>query len=204
MSKLTRRSFLERTLLSATAGLAAANITSRVRGDEPAVAPTRRPSANERVSHAVIGLHGRGVEHINSFSDDQSVDIVAICDVDTAQFSKIQQKLKDRGRPPAKEYQDLRKLLDDTSVQSVSIATPNHWHTLAAIWAMQAGKDVYVEKPVSHNVSEGRRLEQARLKYGRVCQAGTQSRSSRAIREAIDYIHQGKLGKVLLAPRPML
>ncbi len=81
----------------------------------------------------------------------------------------------------------------------MSIATPNHWHALAAIWAMQAGKDVYVEKPVSHNVSEGRRIVEAARKYNKICQTGTQSRSTKGMREAIDYIHSGKIGEVKVA-----
>jgi predicted dehydrogenase len=199
MSKLTRRSFLEQTLLTAAAGLAAAGVTSRSGADEAPKAPVAVPSGDERVRHAVIGLNGRGQTHIEAFSDDRSCDIVAICDVDTSMFAKSQQNLKNRGRPAAREYQDIRKLLDDKDIQSVSIATPNHWHTLAAIWAMQAGKHVYVEKPVSHNVSEGRRLEQARVKYGLVCQAGTQSRSIKAVRDAIQFVHDGNLGKVVLS-----
>jgi len=200
MSKMTRRSFLEQTLLTAAAGLAAAGSVPFVEGDAtPAPASPGRGSANERVGIAVIGLHNRGLTHIESFVSDESVDIVALCDVDEDLFAKAQQLLKDHGRDPAKQYQDIRKLLEDKDVDAVSIATPNHWHTLAGIWAMQAGKDVYVEKPVSHNVSEGRRLEQARLKYGRVCQAGTQSRSNRAVREAIQFIADGKIGKVLLS-----
>src|SRR5439155_16642572 len=121
------------------------------------------------------------------------------CDVDESTFAHAQRRLKDNGRPEAKTYQDLRKLLEDKTVHAVSIATPNHWHALAGVWAMQAGKDVYVEKPVCHNLSEGRRLEEARVKYGRVCQAGTQARSSAAHREAIQYIQDGHVGRVVLA-----
>src|SRR6185295_7835336 len=91
------------------------------------------------------------------------------------------------------------KLLEDKSIDAVSIATPNHWHALAAIWAMQAGKDVYVEKPVSHNVSEGRRIVQVARKTGRICQGGTQNRSNGALAEAVDYMRDGKLGEVKLA-----
>jgi predicted dehydrogenase len=199
MSKITRRSFLEQTLLTAGAGLAAARLLPAARADAPTPAPSGRRSADERVSVAVIGLHARGLSHVTAYAEDQSVDVVALCDVDEAQFTKPQQLLKDHGRTPAKQYQDIRKLLEDKDIQAVSIATPNHWHALAGIWAMQAGKDVYVEKPVGHNVSEGRRLEQARIKYGRVCAAGTQSRSNRAVREAIQFIADGKIGKVLLS-----
>src|SRR5262249_25465490 len=93
----------------------------------------------------------------------------------------------------------LRKVLDDKEIDAVSIATPNHWHALAAIWAMQAGKDVYVEKPVSHNISEGRRIVETARKYNKICQTGTQSRSTAGMQESIAYLHSGKLGKVTLA-----
>ena len=93
----------------------------------------------------------------------------------------------------------MREALDDPAVDVVSIATPHHWHSLAAIWAMQAGKDVYVEKPVSHNVSEGRRCVEAARKYNRICQTGTQCRSMPGMREAMQYLHDGKMGDVKLA-----
>ena len=105
---------------------------------------------------------------------------------------------KQQGTAP-KAIQDLRRILDDRSVDAVFIATPNHWHALAAIWAMQAGKDVYVEKPVSHNLSEGRRIVQAARRTGRICQGGTQNRSNGALAAAIDYLRQGRLGEVRLA-----
>ena len=101
-------------------------------------------------------------------------------------------------------------MLEDKSIDIISIATPNHWHALAAIWAMQAGKDVYVEKPVSHNVWEGRQIVEAARKYNKICQTGTQSRSNAGMREAIEFVHSGKLGKVSLArglcykPRPTI
>src|SRR5579859_1791593 len=89
--------------------------------------------------------------------------------------------------------------MEDKTIDIVSIATPNHWHALAAIWALQNGKDVYVEKPVSHNVSEGRRIVEAARKYNKICQAGTQSRSGTGLREAMKYLHDGKMGKVTVA-----
>ncbi len=94
---------------------------------------------------------------------------------------------------------DVRKLLDDKSIHAVSIATPNHWHSLGAIWAVQAGKDVYVEKPVSHNVLEGRRLVQAARKHNRIVQTGTQSRSNPGMRAAMEFIHSGGIGEVSVA-----
>ena len=207
MADLSRRSFLEHTLMTAAAGLAAASVaqgaaSSQAPGDGSAQAKpetTETTPKADRTRIAVIGLHGRGLAHLDGYVGDSRVEIVGLCDVDTSQFKKAQDKLAEKGRPVAKTYQDIRQLLEDKDVQAVSIATPNHWHALAGVWAMQAGKDVYVEKPVSHNVSEGRRLEEARAKYDRVCQAGTQSRSNKATAEAIKYIHDGNIGKVSLA-----
>ncbi len=200
MNHPTRRSFLEHTLAVAAAGFAAHRASA---ADDPPhaapPAPPRRGSPNGRIGMAVIGLHGRGLTHVDEWTYDDDLDIVALCDVDPSTFGKAQDTLRNRSRPASRQYQDIRKLLEDKDVHAVSIATPNHWHSLAALWAMQAGKDVYVEKPVSHNVSEGRRLEQARVKYNRVCQAGTQSRSLKSVQSAIQFIHSGGIGKVLLA-----
>src|SRR4030095_11760605 len=113
--------------------------------------------------------------------------------------AELAAELVAKNRPQPKAVQDLRRVFDDKSVDAVFVATPNHWHALAAIWAMQAGKDVYVEKPVSHNVSEGRRIVQVARKHGCICQGGTQNRSNGALAEAIKYIHDGKLGEVKLA-----
>src|SRR5205814_4501658 len=114
------------------------------------------------------------------------VRVVALCDVDQEVLDHEAEKFKDRGEPITR-YRDVRKLLDSGSIDAISIATPNHWHSLIAIWACQAGKDVYVEKPVSHNVWEGRQLVNASRKYNRIVQAGTQDRSSHGIREAIAW-----------------
>src|SRR5436190_7124342 len=199
MSALTRRSFLEHTLVASAAGLMAAHVRAQDRDGKPSAEARGGPAPADRVGVAVIGLHGRGMEHIGAYAADPSAEVVALCDVDETTFAKAQDRLKERDRPEARTYRDLRKLLEDPRVQAVSIATPNHWHALASVWAMQAGKDVYVEKPVSHNLAEGRRMEQARVKYGRVCQAGTQARSSPAHRAAIQYIRDGHIGAVLLA-----
>ena len=200
MSEITRRSFLEHTLFTAAAGLAAAKTALGADAPKSDSASTEtRVAPTPKVKLAVIGLNGRGMAHLESFVGDDRVEIVALCDVYERTFAKAQQKLADNGRKAARTYQDIRKLLEDKDVQAVSIATPNHWHTLAGVWAMQAGRDVYVEKPVSHNVSEGRRLEQARVKYNRICQAGLQSRSTTACQQAVKYIRDGHIGKVLLA-----
>jgi predicted dehydrogenase len=208
MADLTRRSFLEHTLYTAAAGLAVAQsargATDKDKDNDtdqpkPATQGSRKTSPNERIGIAVIGLHGRGQDHIDAYTYDDRVEIVAVCDVDEHQFGKSQAKLQERGRRNAKTYQDIRKLLEDKDVQAVSIATPNHWHALAGIWAMQSGRDAYVEKPASHEVLEGKRLEEARVKYNRICQVGTQSRSTTACQNAIKHIHDGKIGKVVLS-----
>jgi predicted dehydrogenase len=199
MPALTRRSFLEHTLVASAAGLAAAQARAQQRDGKPAAEAAGGAAPADRVGIAVVGLHGRGMEHIGAYAANGGAEVVALCDVDESTFARAQNALKERDRPEARTYTDLRKLLEDRRVQAVSVAAPNHWHALASVWAMQAGKDVYVEKPVSHNVAEGRRMEQARVKYGRVCQAGTQARSSPAHREAIEYIRDGHIGAVLLA-----
>jgi predicted dehydrogenase len=141
----------------------------------------------------------RGKQHAQELARLEDCEIAFVCDPDPSRSAEVAALLVDRGRPAPRAVQDLRAVLDDRSVNVVFVATPNHWHALAAIWAMQAGKDVYVEKPVSHNVSEGRRIVQVARKLGRICQAGTQNRSNAAWIEAIQYIRDGKLGRVDLA-----
>lgn len=187
MSRLSRRVFLRESLL-ATAAAAAG--TSAVLAAESTAPQSKSP--NERLSVAVIGVRGRGGDHARAFDVREDCAVTHICDAD----SDVGQSVAARFKSKPKFVQDMRRIFDDPSVDIVSIATPNHWHSLAAIWAMQAGKDVYVEKPVSHNVSEGRRMVQAARKYNRICQGGTQHRSTGANREATEYVKAGKLGPV--------
>ena len=156
---------------------------------------------NERLGVAVIGVKGRGNEHLNAYgaTDKYNIEVVAICDTDRDWgMKRVEETAKRQGRAP-KYVQDLRQVFDDPAVDVVSIATPNHWHALAAIWAIQAGKDVYVEKPVSHNVSEGRRIVEAARKHQKICQTGTQCRSMPGTIEAIEYVRGGKIGEVKVA-----
>ena len=157
--------------------------------------PERVFGANDRVRVAVCGLHGRGKDHIDGFSRVPNVEIAALCDVDENVLRKRLGEVS--GKPQI--YVDIRKLLEDKSIDAISIATPNHWHSLMAIWACQAGKDVYVEKPCSHNLWEGGQLVHAAEKYNRIVQHGTQSRSAPAMQEAIKGLHEGVLGEVYLA-----
>jgi len=155
--------------------------------------------ANDRVRVAVCGLHGRGKDHLGGLSRLPNVQIAALCDVDENVLKQRVAGMDGRGLPKPQTFTDVRKLLEDKSIDAISIATPNHWHSLMAIWACQAGKDVYVEKPCSHNLWEGRQLVRAAKKYNRMVQHGTQIRSSPAVREGIQKIQQGLIGEVYLA-----
>ncbi len=165
-----------------------------------AIATQSRPilGANDRVNIAVVGIGGRGTDHLNEYGRLEC-HIDAICDVNqAAQERGVALVKRAKGHEP-KVYSDMRKLFEDKDVHAVSIATPNHWHTLAAIWAMQAGKDVYVEKPVSHNIFEGRQLKAAARKYNRMVQAGTQSRSMPHQMEVAKMLREGAIGKIYMA-----
>ena len=195
MAHLSRRDFLEQSMWTA-ASLAAAPLLVRT-----AAAADKAASPNNVLRVAVVGLNGRGQSHLDGFiSLKQDCEVVAVCDADQEVLQKKGVDVVDKrtGKKPT-AYLDLRKLLDDKNIDVVSIATPNHWHALGAIWSMQAGKDVYVEKPVSHNVTEGRRIVDTARKHGKICQTGTQSRSAVGTQEAMQFLHSGKIGKVTLA-----
>ena len=149
--------------------------------------------ANSDVRVAVVGFNGRGGNHIDGFRALKGVRLTALCDADHKVLGNAMNKPGSESITP---YTDIRRLLENKDIDVVSIATPNHWHALASIWAIQAGKDVYVEKPVSHNVWEGRKIVEAARKYGKIVQTGTQSRSQPATKEAIKFIQSGGLGKV--------
>jgi predicted dehydrogenase len=196
MAGFTRRQFLEDSVLAAM--VAAALPAGRLwAAQKKKLRPKDRPG--ELLHVAIVGAGGRGGEHISQFLDNPHTEITYIVDAD----EKIGQRraesvAKRQGRAP-KVVRDMRVAFDDPSVNIVSTATPNHWHALCAIWAMQAGKDVYVEKPVCHNLSEGRRTVQTARKHHRICQAGTQCRSMQGTCDAIEYIRAGKIGAVKLA-----
>ena len=154
--------------------------------------------ASDRVRVAIVGLRGAGAEHIRRFGALPNVEIVALCDIDDSVMREQIQLAQKLGFRP-KTYIDIRKLLEDKSIDAVSIATQNHWHSLMAIWACQAGKDVYVEKPCSHNLWEGRQLVRAAAKYDRIVQHGTQYRSNRTVMQAVKEMRSGLLGDVYLS-----
>jgi predicted dehydrogenase len=183
MSKLTRRDFMKSTM-AAGAAMAMLSPNSRVLG------------ANERLRVAVIGTGGQGWGHMRYFSDIEGVEVVAICDADRAHIEDRAKRLeKITGKKP-KTCLDMREIFDDKSIDAITSATPNFWHSLLTIWACQAGKDVYIEKPVSHNIWEGRKMVEAARKYDRIVQTGTQKRSSEAHKAAYKWIREGKLGDV--------
>ena len=164
-----------------------------------AIRSSALPSPNDTVRVACVGVHGQGQSHIQAYGRMPNVEIAAICDVDE---SVLQQRLRDaeeltKKRPAG--FTDLRKLLDDKSIDAISIATPNHWHTLQTIWGCQAGKDVYVEKPCAHNIFEAKQVLAVAKKYNRIVQHGTNGRSSASMQEAVRRIREGVIGDVYMA-----
>ncbi len=144
--------------------------------------------ANERINMGIIGLGTMGGDHYKSFSGREDCSVIAVSDADSVRMNKTKGAVK---------HQDFRRLLDMKDIDAVVIATPNHWHCLAAIMSMQAGKHAYVEKPVSHSIWEGRKMVEAARKYNRICQAGTQQASCPAVQAAAKDVQDGKYGKVL-------
>jgi predicted dehydrogenase len=163
------------------------------------VAGRSATAANEILSAAVLGCGIRGQVHADVLADRQDCRVRWVCDPDRGRAEKLADRVEKRQAERPRIATDLRSVLDDAALDVVSIATPNHWHALAAIWAMQAGKDVYVEKPVSHSIEEGRRLVQVARRHNRICQAGTQARSLAFLPETRAFLAAGGIGPVRLA-----
>jgi predicted dehydrogenase len=157
--------------------------------------------ANDAIRVAVAGLNGRGASHVASYTDPRlkGVQITYLVDPDKRTFAKRADAVKAQHNVTVTEVADIRKALDDKNVDVVSIATPNHWHAVMTIWACQAGKDVYVEKPCSHNIHEGRVAVEAARKFNRIVQHGTQSRTDSAKSNVMEVIKSGQLGKLLVS-----
>jgi predicted dehydrogenase len=185
--KVSRRSFIQK-----SAG-AAALLTI------PTIIPKSVFGANDRVRIAILGVNGRGKDHIKGYAPLENVEIACLCDPDLEVLGARAKEFEAKYGKKVIQQQDLRKVYEDKSIDAVSIATPNHWHSLAAIWACQAGKDVYVEKPGSHNIREGRKMVEAAAKYDRIVQHGVQLRSSVAVQEAIKHLRDGLIGDVYMA-----
>lgn len=192
---MNRRQFFISSSIAA-AGLALPGCTTT---RQASVRPRSRIiGPNDTIRIAVVGFNGRGKDHIEGYRKLAGVKIVALCDVDRKVLEAEAKKFADRGEPVA-TFTDVRKLLEREDIDCISTATPNHWHALLSVWACQAGKDVYVEKPVSHNAWEGRQIVKAARKYGRIVQTGTQSRSNPGLRDGVAWIQAGNLGRITLA-----
>src|SRR5579862_200789 len=156
-------------------------------------------SPNDTIRIATIGLRGRGKDHIKEITGQPNVELVALCDIDQKVLDAGVKSVEKITQKKPAIYTDYRKLLEDKSIDAISIATPNHWHTLMTIDACRAGKDVYVEKPCSHNIFEAKQIVAAARKYNRMVQQGSQSRSSVALKEAVQKLREGELGDVYMA-----
>jgi predicted dehydrogenase len=191
MKSMNRRSFVG-TSVQGAAGLAAGVAWLK----SPRVA--RAESANEKIVLALIGAGGRGSVLAQNFANIRNVEFKYVCEVNDARGGELMRSLeKSQGRP-AQRAKDLRRVLEDKEVDGVVVATPEHWHALATIWACQAGKDVYVEKNPSLTIWEGRQMVEAARKYNRIVQVGFQNRSAPYGRSAREYLQSGKLGKIVL------
>src|SRR5208282_4024827 len=187
-SVVTRRQFLR------TAGSAAAGLT--ILGNAASV---RATPANDRISLAFVGLGGRGGSLMAGFAQRPDCRIVCLCDPKSSVFANRVKEIAQLqgGKEPAC-VQDIRRALDDKAVDAIVVATSDHWHCLAAVWGCQAGKDVYVEKPLSHSCWEGRKAVEAARRHKRIVQVGTQNRSAAYNMQAKKYLDEGRLGKIHL------
>jgi predicted dehydrogenase len=197
---ITRRDFTSRMGVAAAGVAVGANIFG-TRVGAASQAGNRVIGANDKVVCASIGINGQGNGLKRGFAKLKNVEIKTLCDVDGNLFASRanDSQLKDIATFKPGFVQDMRRVLDDKDIDAVIIATPNHWHALATIWALQAGKHVYVEKPASHTVLEGRLMTNAARAYGKIVQVGTMNRSRPAVRQAIKFIQDGGIGKVYMA-----
>lgn len=206
MTLLARRKFLETTAvqtgLAIAGSLAAGAFVSGA--EQPAIPPQDKP----RLKVAVMGVNGRGRALVENFSSFPHVEVAYLCDPDRNVIAPAAKILEKKGRPAPKIVANFKEALDDRDVQILACAAPDHWHALATIWGCQAGKDVYVEKPCSHNPVEGRRMTDIARRTQRIVQVGTQRRSAAAMQKLVEYVRSGKLGKVpyarawIVGPRP--
>jgi predicted dehydrogenase len=185
MARLSRRTFLKTSAATgALFAIGGTRASGQVRG------------ANDRIRIAIAGVNGRGKSHIDEFAGMRGVEVAYVVDPDSRLYDRTVKRIEDRseGRSKPKTVADIRAVLDDPNVDAITIATPNHWHALMTIWACQAGKDVYVEKPCSHNVYEGRVAVEAARRNKRIVQHGTQSRSSNGWARAVAAVKSGQYG----------
>lgn len=200
MNTMTRKKFIATSALASGGIFTAPAFVKSMVSDSP----------NERINIGLAGIsgnrvkvrgmiNGRGIVHVNAYADIPNVRVKTICDVDERLFAGMSKTVEEKFGQKPETVIDFRKMLEDKDIDVISIATPDHWHALMTVWACQAGKDVYVEKPVCHSISEGRKMVEAARKYKRIVQSGICYRSSNAVKEGIKYIHEGKLGKIYMA-----
>jgi predicted dehydrogenase len=190
MSGLDRREFL-----GASAALAAGLAGPRARADEK-----KHPSPNEKITVALIGCGGMGRANLADFLRLPDFEVIALCDPDPGQIAGAVNDIQKANRPTEKvqKEKDFRKVLERKDLDAVIVGTPDHWHAYVLIAACASGKDVYCEKPLSHNIVEGRAMVNAARRHKRVVQIGTQQRSGKHFQDAVRYVHSGKLGKIFL------
>jgi predicted dehydrogenase len=190
-----RRDFIKKSIIG-TAGIAMGGITFSPKSYASIM------GANDRINVAVVGIRGRGISHINAWcklKNSHNVRLKTLCDTDEQFFAERSKRITDTTGDKALTEWDMQKVLDDKEIDVMSFATPNHWHALGAIWACQAGKHVYVEKPAMHSIWEGRKMIEAARKYNRRVQVGFQNRSIYNVMEAIKFLHEGGIGDVYMA-----
>lgn len=194
--KNNRRSFIKKAAVSTT------GITLGGTSAFSAQSYRNIMGANDRIHLAVIGCRGQGFGHLRRWAGmakGKNVLVKTVCDVDENLWAERVKAVQEiQNRQPGTQF-DMRKVFEDQEIDAVSIAAPNHWHALATIWAVQAGKHVYVEKPSSHNVFEGRKMIEAARKYDRIVQVGFQNRSIENVRRAMQFLHNGGIGDVYMA-----
>jgi predicted dehydrogenase len=194
MSKkeLSRRDFLSHSTKTAASVAAVGAVLG-------STIPKTVLGANDRINIAVVGINGRGRNHYEEWCKIPGVFVKTLCDPDSRLFpERVADVEKMQGKKP-QTVTDMRKVLEDKDIDAISVATCDHWHALATIWGCQAGKHVYVEKPVSHNISEGRKMIEAARRYNRIVAVGMQNRSIKGVQEAIKFLHEGKLGDIYMA-----
>ncbi len=183
-----RREFLKTTLIAGAAAHAPLSAWARVAG------------ANDALRVGVAGVNGQGWSLVGNFRSKKDVRVVAICDPDRGLLRRRRAEFENENQNDTLEtFTDVRAMLDRADLDVVVVAAPDHWHALAAVWAMQAGKDVYVEKPLTYSIWEGRQLVAAARRYGRIAQTGSQHRSCPATHKIRDYVQSGRLGKIQFA-----
>ncbi len=187
---MKRRQFLRKTGAGAAGiGASAPFVTSGMAQNSP----------NDTIRLGIMGVRNRGWAHMRHFSAIRKVKVTTICDIDERILAQRQDDCQKEFGKKLKTYTDIREMLDDKEIDAITVAAPNHWHALAGIWACQAGKDAYVEKPLSHTVWEGRQLVKAMKKYNRIVQTGSQRRADPTMIEAKNFIQSGELGDIYMA-----